>query len=227
MSHSPLDPHAASAAELQKRLGAERAGVAFLVYRDGADEQQLLSLTPERERLTVGRASASDLWLSWDSEVSRVHAELERMGDDWTLLDDGLSANGTYLNGERLRGRRRLCDGDELRFGRTLVVFRTPPGTESGVTQLATDQLQVRLSDTQRQVLVALCRPFADGASFATPPTNQQIASEVFLSVDAVKSHLRALFGKFAVEDLPQNQKRAKLVELAFQQGVVSERDLS
>jgi hypothetical protein len=39
MSHSPLDPHAASAAELQERLGAERAGVAFLVYRDGSDEQ--------------------------------------------------------------------------------------------------------------------------------------------------------------------------------------------
>jgi hypothetical protein len=227
MAHSPLDPHAASAAELQKRLGAERAGVAFLIYRDGSDDQQLLPLTAEPGRLTVGRASASDLWLAWDSEVSRVHAELQRAGDDWTLTDDGLSANGTYVNGERLRGRRRLCDGDELRFGKTLVVFRTPPGTDSGVTKLATDQPEVRLSDTQRQVLVALCRPFADGASFATPPTNQQIAGEVFLSVDAVKSHLRALFGKFGVQDLPQNQKRAKLVELAFQQGVVSERDIT
>jgi pSer/pThr/pTyr-binding forkhead associated (FHA) protein len=212
---------------LQKRLGVERSGVAFLVYRDGSNDQQLLSLTAERDRLTIGRASASDLWLLWDSEVSRVHAELERMGDDWTLVDDGLSANGTFLNGERLRGRRRLCNGDELRFGKTVVVFRTPPGTDSGETKLATDQPEVRLSDTQRQVLVALCRPFADGGSFATPPTNQQIASEVFLSVDAVKSHLRALFGKFGVEDLPQNQKRAKLVELAFQQGVVSERDLT
>ncbi len=227
MAHSPLDPHAASAAELQKRIGAERAGVAFLIYRDGSDQQQLVPLTEERDRLTIGRASASDVWLAWDSEVSRVHAELERVGDDWTLVDDGLSANGTYVNGERLRGRRRLSDGDELRIGKTLIVFRTPPGTESEETKLATDQPEVRLSDTQRQVLIALCRPFADGAAFATPPTNQQIASEVFLSVDAVKSHLRALFGKFGVEDLPQNQKRAKLVELAFQQGVVSDRDLS
>ena len=227
MARSPLDPHAASAAELQQRLGAERAGVAFLIYRDGSDAQQLLSLTADRDRLTVGRASASDLWLPWDSEVSRVHAELERVGDDWTLVDDGLSANGTFVNGERLRGRRRLCDGDELRFGKTIVVFRTPPGTDSGATKMATDQPEVRLSDTQRQVLVALCRPFAGGAAFATPPTNQQIAGEVFLSVDAVKSHLRALFAKFGVEDLPQNQKRAKLVELAFQQGVISERELA
>ena len=40
--------------------------------------------------------------LDWDSEISRVHAALERIGDDWTVVDDGLSHNGTYLNGERV-----------------------------------------------------------------------------------------------------------------------------
>jgi hypothetical protein len=34
------------------------------------------------------------------------------------------------------------------------------------------------------------------------------------------------LFGKFAVEDVPQGQKRARLVERAFLSGLVSERDL-
>jgi hypothetical protein len=40
--------------------------------------------------------------------------------------------------------------------------------------------------------------------------------------VDAVKTHLRALSEKFAVENLPQNAKRARLVELAFHAGIVS-----
>jgi DNA-binding NarL/FixJ family response regulator len=75
-------------------------------------------------------------------------------------------------------------------------------------------------------VLVALCRPFRDGAAFATPATNQQIAGELHLSVDAVKSHLRALFEKFGVTDLPQNAKRVALVERALQSGLISERDL-
>ena len=44
--------------------------------------------------------------------------------------------------------------------------------------------------------------------------------------MDAIKTHLRALFAKFGVEDLPQNQKRARLIERAFQTGLVSERDL-
>jgi DNA-binding NarL/FixJ family response regulator len=75
-------------------------------------------------------------------------------------------------------------------------------------------------------VLVALCRPFKEGAAFATPATNQEIADELTLSVDAVKTHLRALFEKFGVGALPQNQKRVALVERALQSGLVSEREL-
>ena len=83
----------------------------------------------------------------------------------------------------------------------------------------------MQLTDTQRRVLVALCRPYRDG-DFATPATNQQIAEELFLSVDAVKMHLRTLFGKFALGDLPQNQKRARLAETALQSGAVSRHEL-
>jgi DNA-binding NarL/FixJ family response regulator len=75
-------------------------------------------------------------------------------------------------------------------------------------------------------VLIALCRPFKDGTGYVTPATNQEVASELFLSVDAVKTHLRSLFGKFGIEDLPQNQKRVRLVELALKSGVVTPRDL-
>jgi DNA-binding NarL/FixJ family response regulator len=53
-----------------------------------------------------------------------------------------------------------------------------------------------------------------------------QVAAEVFLSVDAVKTHLRTLFQKFHIEDLPQNQKRVKLVERAFALGIITRRDL-
>jgi len=72
----------------------------------------------------------------------------------------------------------------------------------------------MELTDTQHRILVALCRPVGDGGGFATPATNQQIADEVYLSVDAVKAHLRTLYRKFEIEELPHNQKRARLVEL-------------
>jgi DNA-binding NarL/FixJ family response regulator len=81
------------------------------------------------------------------------------------------------------------------------------------------------LTPTQRAVLHALCRPYKT-AELATPATNQQIADELFLSVDAVKAHLRTLFGYFGVEHLPQNQKRSVLAMRALQDGVVARRDL-
>jgi pSer/pThr/pTyr-binding forkhead associated (FHA) protein len=140
-------------------------------------------------------------------------------------VDDGLSTNGTFCNDERLRSRRRLQDGDQLRFGRTIVAFRAPAVGAAHTTALAGDAPGVTLTDTQRAVLIALCRPLRESA-FATPATNQQISGQVFLGVDAVKVHLRALYRKLGIEDLPQNQKRARLVELAFHHGLISERDL-
>ena len=81
------------------------------------------------------------------------------------------------------------------------------------------------LTPAQRRVLIALCRPFKD-STYATPATNQQIADELVVSVDAVKSTLRALFEVFGVDDLPQNQKRASLALQAMRSGVITRRDL-
>lgn len=79
----------------------------------------------------------------------------------------------------------------------------------------------VLLTDTQARILAALCRPISEGNHFATPATNEEIADAVFLSVDAVKGHLRTLYRKFGIEDLPQGERRARLVELAVAGGYV------
>src|SRR3954468_627056 len=214
-----------SPADVAARLQAEREGRAHLVLRDVAGTQIIVPLTPER-RLAIGRGVGSDLQLHWDADVSRAHAELERVGGVWTISDDGLSRNGTFVNGDRVTSRQRLRDGAVLRIGQTSIVFRDPLGAGLSVTNFGGPELAPpSVSEAQRRVLLALCRPFKDPGPFATPATNQDIAAELYLSVEAVKTHLRALFGKFGLEDVPQNQKRAKLIERAFQTGLVSERD--
>jgi len=228
MPEVPRPPHPASAVELKARLEAERTGRPFLLYRDGDGTQRILPLDPADAPVSIGRAPETALCLPWDTEVSRLHAELEVLGGQWMIVDDGLSRNGSYVNAERLQGRRRLRDGDALRFGETLVVFRAPRQGISHVTAIADRGLAeaARVTDTQRRVLVALCRPFKDATGYASPATNQQIADELYLSIDAVKGHLRALFAKFGLDDLPQMQKRLRLVERAFQTGIVQEREL-
>ena len=216
-----------SVSDLKARIDAERMGQPFLLYKDGRGQQQLFALESGLTQASVGRRESSDLALGWDDQVSRIHAKFERVEQDWTVIDDGLSRNGTFVNGERLTGRRRLTDGDTVRFGSTTVTFRSPEiDQQSGTAVASQSPTAVDLSTTQRRVLVGLCRPYKDGGSFASPATNQQIADELFLSVDAVKTHLRVLFAKFGIEQLPQNQKRIRLVERAFYSGVISERDL-
>jgi FHA domain len=223
---SPLSAHAATPGELRERIEAERAGTPFLVLRDGDGAQRLFVLEPTLRRVAIGRSPGSDIALVWDTEVSRLHAELERLGDEWTAADDGLSRNGSFVNGQRISGRHRLRDGDVLRIGRTHIAFRVPESAESNPTVAAGNRAELpSLSATQRSVLVALCRPYKE-TELATPATNQQIADELYLSVDAVKAHLRTLFGFFGVEHLPQNQKRSYLAMRALQDGVVARRDL-
>ena len=120
-------PASDSAHEVVERLRARRAAAPFLLYRDAERRQRIVELGRRSRSSTsaAGRRARSP-W--WDGEVSRVHAVLERAGAHWTLADDGLSRNGSFVNGRRVRGRRRLDDRDEIGVGRTLIVFASGPG---------------------------------------------------------------------------------------------------
>jgi pSer/pThr/pTyr-binding forkhead associated (FHA) protein len=217
----------ASAADLKVQIEAERAGRPFLVFRDGADQQLIVAIEPGGGELWVGRSESADVRLDWDEEVSALHAQIEVVRDECTLVDDGLSRNGSYVNEERVHGRRHLRDGDTVRFGRTAVRYRRPGDGGPEATAIATETpAAATVSPAQRKVLLALCRPYKDGSSFATPATNQEIGAELHLSVDAVKTHMRALFEKLEIGDVPQNQKRVALAERALQSGVVNSREL-
>ncbi|EID79771.1 LuxR family transcriptional regulator [Rhodococcus opacus RKJ300 = JCM 13270] len=126
-----------------------------------------------------------------------------------------------------MTGRKRLRSGDHIRIGSSTILFRSD-GRASGELTAVADAMPTResLTKTQREILIALCAPRKHNAGFAAPATNQQIADRMYLSVETVKTHMRALFAKFGIEDVPQNQKRARLVERAMQSGIVTERDL-
>jgi len=220
-----MSRHTSSPQELQARLRLEARGRPFLVLRDAAGVQALVELDG-RVAATVGRGPQVDVALDEDPEVSRLHAELRCLGGAWVVDDDGLSQNGSFVGSERVVGRRRLRDGDVLRFGGTDVVFRDPGEPALRETRAALEQPRPELSPTQRKVLVALCRPFRDGGAYARPAANREIADELFLSVEAIKDHLRALFAKLDLEELPPNEKRLRLVERALDTGLLSAHEL-
>jgi pSer/pThr/pTyr-binding forkhead associated (FHA) protein len=216
-----------SVAELQRQIELERQGEPFLVHRSPDGIQHLVP-TGGRERIAIGREPGVDVEVVGDEAVSRLHAELTRLSGVWVVADDGLSRNGTLVNGERVQGRRRLRDRDLIVVGDTGILFRDPaqsPAPEP--TAAAAGEAPPPLGETQRRVLLALCRPLAGSPAYAaTPASNQEIADELVMTVGAVKANLRILFEKFDVGNEPQNRKRAVLADRALRTGAVHLADL-
>jgi pSer/pThr/pTyr-binding forkhead associated (FHA) protein len=227
----PVPTSNQSAAELKRQIELEREGEPFVIYREPGGEQHLVSLAG-RERLVIGRDTDTDVTIEGDDAVSRLHAELVRVGGSWVVADDGLSTNGTFVDGERLLSRRRLSDRDLIAVGGTGLLYRDPKQASIAgrKTRAAGPEEAVMpaIGEVQRRVLVALCRPLADGSAIASvPASNQAIAAELHMSVGAVKANLRVLFEKFGVDDLVQNQKRAALAERALRIGAVRPSELT
>ena len=112
---------------------------------------------------------------------------------------------------------RRLRDGDIVTVGATQLMFNAPraASTTAGITRVAREQIHLTLTPAQTRLLTVLCRPLLE-SNYAAPASNRQIAADLVISVDTVKSTLSALFALFRLSELPQNQKRATLAARAL-----------
>jgi FHA domain-containing protein len=218
---------------LSERIREERRGVPFLSYRDNAGKQQVFDLDGSTPRVRIGRRPTNDIALPWDNEVSRSHASILRAAERWVLIDDGRSRNGSFVNGQRVSDRRALEDGDILRFGDTLILYRAPLATDvralkwgdpRSTTASATGLPDaVFLSETQRRVLMALCGVLEEDAKTVGSP-DLEIAKQLSLDVQAVRENLWALSHVFDTEELPEEQRVARMVERARDSGIVAKR---
>src|SRR5262249_28234202 len=76
--------------------------------------------------VTIGRSTSNNVFID-DPDVSRHHAEIQRLGNNYMLIDLG-SVNGTWLNSRRITVPRDLEDGDQIRIGNGDIRFVGPPG---------------------------------------------------------------------------------------------------
>jgi hypothetical protein len=199
-----------------------RLGVPFLAYRDAEGAEQVFALEPQRQSVTIGRRDEADISLPWDPECSRLHAELELRAGEWTISDDGLSQNGTWVNELRLYGRRRLADGDVVRIGRTLITYTQQTGAGIGPT-LVPGELSAtpRFSEQQQRILRELCRPLLGDGEGVRPASDEDVAAALGIGVEIVTSELDHLTRAFGLEDMPVAEARAEVALLALRSGLV------
>lgn len=124
--------------------------LATVLVRSGSLRGQRLPIrTPV---VNIGRAEYNDLVFG-DASVSAAHAKLQRREEVWILTDLD-STNGTFVDGEPLRGELPLMPGSTVRFGDVTVLFDptdlrgpAPPGGGTRVVGA------VAIPDTPRMVV--------------------------------------------------------------------------
>jgi len=102
-----------------------------LVVEQGAARSHTIRL--RSEETVIGRRHGCDVRVP-SASVSRRHCLLS-WRDDYLSVEDLDSANGTYLNGERVAGRQAVRPGDRLEVGPVTFVV------EYQLTQAAIDRL--------------------------------------------------------------------------------------
>jgi pSer/pThr/pTyr-binding forkhead associated (FHA) protein len=219
---TPLALDLASPDDLDARREAEKRGEPFLLLRDDQGVQRIIELDEGAGSVTVGRRLEADVALPWDPEVSRLHAELEYKAGEWTLCDDGFSQNGTFVNGLRIHGRRRLVDGDLVRIGQTSIAFCDPGLSGLGVT-LAPGELGIapKFSEQQQRILRALCRPLMGDGEGVRPASDADIAAETGIPEEIVATELDHLGRAFGLQDIPRPDRRAEIALLALRSGLI------
>ena len=184
--------------------------------------RELIALSGQR--VTVGKASTNNVSLEHDSTVSRLHAVLENLGFAWSVRDVG-SRNGTYLNGEKISAERVLRSGDELRVGKSRLIFwEAKEGDEAtgGEATLSAGPAEVppQLTRRELEVLVVLCRPLVSDDPFPAAASVRQMAQELVVTEAAIKQHLQNLYEKFGVP--AEGERRVRLANEAIGRGAVT-----
>jgi pSer/pThr/pTyr-binding forkhead associated (FHA) protein len=191
-------------------------------YRDPTGCERAFKLEAPGVVVTIGRRQEADLCLPWDPEVSRLHAELALLAGEWTLADDGLSQNGTFVNGLRLVGRRRLQDGDLVTVGRTTLTYRDPSAPDGDITLASSELLGVpAFSEQQQRILRALCEPLLGDGEGVVPADDQRIARAVRVPEAVVATELDHLARAFGLEDSELDERRREIALLALRAGLV------
>jgi two-component system, NtrC family, sensor kinase len=174
--------------------------VLTLLVLQGPDKGRRFEL-PDEPAL-VGRESRS-LPLT-DNTVSRRHAELLPDSGAWVLKDLG-SSNGSYVNGARVTTRHSLKLGDQIRVGRTLMVFGTQPGVSR------TSGGNVKLSGAEAGM---------DSAIIAAVPSNEDsMVLAVPEPAAAAMNNLRVLYELSALlgGSFDQDQVLEVVMDLVFE----------
>ncbi len=161
--------------------------VATLLVLQGPDKGR--TFHTQEEPAILGRQS--DQIPLTDRTVSRQHSEIRPENGGWILRDLG-SANGTYVNGVRVRDSVRLKHGDQIKIGATLLVYGGDQA-DSGLSRpaMARDLIDLDVSSRNMDSAILASVGSEDSIVIAGPELTQaarawKVMSELTAAIGAI-----------------------------------------
>lgn len=146
-----------------------------LVVRKGPRPGQVFPLT--QEAMSIGRDPLSDIVLD-DPEVSRQHARLTRIGEGYHLQDVG-STNGTFVDGQRLKGEAvPLKPGQVIMMGSNVTLIAQATSESDPLATMIAPSIEAPEAEPMPPEPVAP-EPEFEAPSFETPPPVEEMAEAV------------------------------------------------
>jgi DNA-binding winged helix-turn-helix (wHTH) protein len=102
----------------------------ILVIQDENQPAQQWPMT--KDDIVIGRGEECDIVLA-ERQISRQHIRIYRQGDGY-IIQDLESKNGTWVNGQQLKGERELRDGDEVHVALAVRIRFIGSGATSPIT---------------------------------------------------------------------------------------------
>jgi hypothetical protein len=141
----------------------------------------------DQDLLTIGRKSGNTIVLADDLKVSRHHTTISRHGNEYVIEDVG-SANGTYVNSQRLEAPQVLKNGDVIQMGDTVFTVSLPVADTQPTLKpalLETDQtivsavgLETDTTVIRREKYVSPDNPYVGPRTFTQQESNRFFGRE-------------------------------------------------
>ncbi|MBI4581696.1 MAG: FHA domain-containing protein [Planctomycetes bacterium] len=125
-----------------------------------------------------------------DRTVSRRHAEIQPDNGSW-VLRDLKSANGTYVNGVRVREPVRLKHGDQIKLGTTLIVYSGDQALPNLRPQMPRDMIDLDVGSANMDSAILASVGTEDSVIIAGPEIHQaarawKVMSELTSAIGAI-----------------------------------------
>jgi predicted component of type VI protein secretion system len=199
--------------ELKVMLPSVREPWPYVAWDGVSGRTVALTLCAAASPVSIGRGARMDIVLAADPAVSLLHAELTCVSGEWLLVDDGLSRNGSYVNGSAIRGRHRLRHADQMRLGHSELVFHRP----REVVAIATGPPGPP-PHAHRTLLAKLAAPLRADPR-ALPATDTEIAYGIDAPLPLVRHALTELCLWYGLADPDHGRGRAQLAAAALSLG--------